>query len=102
MKNRESFINEISSIRSLLSENNIMGAYDKMISLNEYDDRVDDYTCYFLNTFTDNIDYSIIEGATEEQLEDGIVIVEGALSGYVVAQASDIEETLKEIEENLL
>ena len=80
MKNRESFINEISSIRSLLSENNIMGAYDKMISLNEYDVRVDDYTCYFLNSFTDDIDYSIIEGATEEQLEDGIVIVEGSLS----------------------
>ena len=100
MLNREGFINEINSIRALLSENNIMDAYDKMISLNEYDKEIDDYTCYFSHSL--DIDYDLIKGATEEQLEEGIIVVEGILGGYIVAQAHDIEETINDIEKDFL
>ena len=89
--------NEIDNIRGMFSSANIHDIYDRMISLNELDKNVDDYTCYFMNSIDASEFYEC-----EENENDGIIIVENGLGFYQRATIKDIEETLCEIEENLL
>ena len=91
------FKNEIDNIRRMLTNGNIHEVYDRMISLNEFNKDVDDYTCYFMNS----IDASEFYECEENEL-DGIIIVENGLGNYQRATMKDIEETLNEIEENLI
>ena len=94
---KKEFKKEIDNIRAMLSHATMHEIYDKMISLNEFDVKVDDYTCYFMNS----IDASDFYECEENEL-DGVIIVENSLGFYQRATMKDIKDTLDEIEERLL
>lgn len=96
MINKEYLKKNIEEIRGLLTKNEIHKAYDKLISLNEFSDDIDNYTCYFANSLDDGISDFACDFNEDE--ENGTIMVEAVLGGYIPAKASDIEDTLKEIE----
>lgn len=91
----------IEQIRGLLRDNKINEAYDMMISLNEFDERVDNYTCYFINSL--DLDKETLGALYDDVDKDnGSILVECVLCGYMYATSFDLEDTLQEIEYNLL
>ena len=88
---------EIDNIRAMLTSATIDELYDRMINLNTFNENVDDYTCYFMNS----IDASEFYECDENEF-GGMIIVENGLGFYQPATIHDIKETLDEIEERLL
>ena len=92
---------QIKHIRTQLRHGDIMGAYDSMISLNQYNHKVDYFTCYFIHS--DDVPLEYIDerelGFIDE--EEGAILVESVMGQYIVATRNDIEDTLAEIEDML-
>lgn len=101
MKNKAMLKKEISEIRELLLKNNINEAYNKLISLNTIYEDIDDYTCYFTNTIDLDVETDC-EYDFEVDEVNGTIVVESVVGGYIPAKASDIEDTLQEIESKFL
>lgn len=88
---------QIKQIRELLKQDDMHKAYDLMIGLNRFNEKVDNYTVFFINSL--DVDKRYIEDDVEIDEENGSILVESVLGGYILAKADDIEDTLKEIEE---
>ena len=92
---------QIAHIREQLRQGDLMGAYDNMISLNQYNHKVDYFTCYFIHS--DDLPLEYIDDGELQFIdqEQGAIMVESVMGQYIVAKASDIEDTLTEIEDML-
>ena len=85
----------IECIRRLLDEGLLDEAYDMMIDLNRYDERVDNYTRYYIVALD-------LDNYKELGFEEDDILVECVLCGYMLATAQDIYDTLDEIEYYLI
>ena len=86
----EKLLKEINKIRTMIKEDYSMEqVYNKMIDLNRIDERVDEFTTYFIDSLDLDYDYSSI-------------LVEDIWGNYIEATIEDILDTLEEIEYNLI
>lgn len=85
----------IECIRRLLDEGLLDEAYDMMIDLNRYDERVDNYTRYYIVALD-------LDNYKELGFKEDDILVECVFCGYMLATAQDIHDTLDEIEYYLI
>lgn len=77
-------------------------AYNKLISLNELNPDIDNFTVYFINSLDVYFEESEECFDFDVDEEMGTILVEAVLGGYIPAKPHDIEDTLKEIEKAYL
>ena len=92
---------QIAHIREQLRQGDLMGAYDNMISLNQYNHKTDYFTCYFIHSYDVPLEYIDERELQFIDPQEGAILVESVMGQYIVATRRDFEDTLAEIEDML-
>jgi hypothetical protein len=79
-----------------LKVNDFESAYNSLISLNDYDESIDESTKYFV------VASVLKEAEPSIEYSDDTVLVEDAVGYFVRASVKDFEDTLEEIERKYL